>query len=1281
VTGSGASYTVTAKGVAGAGTIGLNLVDNNSIRDSTTNPLVSSNAALSLQGQQTFATGTGPQSVAVGDFNKDGNLDLVAANYGTFVSPGNTLSVLLGKGDGTFGAQKTFAVGTLPSSVAVGDINQDGKPDLVATNYFSGTLSVLLGKGDGTFGDQQTFATGISPTSVAIGDMNQDGKPDLAVANFGSNTVGMFLNTTSKNAAAASFNGQATYAVGSGPRSVSIYIDDRFDTIIVSNYGTSGGGSTVTVNFFKFSGPTAPASTVSSDYPAGSGPYSVAVSNFFGVITANYGTAGGGSTISTGIASTPSTYATGKGPAAVVVGDYNCDGTPDIAVANSIDGTLGVLLGNSDKTLQAQQTFAVGTNPQALASGDFNNDGRLDLVAANLGLFGSGNSLSVLLNGQTGNFTGAVATVDTIAPSVQSISLVGSAVTNATSISWAVTFSEPVTGVDAGDFAVALSGVTAALPLALTGSGTSYTVTANTVAGAGTIGLNLVSDGTIRDQVNNPMVSGSFKGAVATVDPILPFVQSISLVSSSPTTASSISWAVTFSEPVTGVDAGDFAVALSGVTAAPSLQVTGSGTSYTVTATTVAGTGTIGLNLIDNGTIRDQANNPLGNPAAPASYATPVTFAIGASPTVIATGDLNNDGRPDLAFLQISAGAVSVLLNTTAPGDATPTYAPEVTFAVGASPISLAIGDLNGDGRPDLAITNFNSSAVSVLLNTTGTKATTPSYAPRATFATGTDTRAVAIGDLNGDGKPDLAVANYSSNNLSVLLSTTATNATSPSYAAQVTVYGGGSPTSVAICDLNADGKADLVVANRNSNTMTVLLSTNATTPAYAAPATFATGTNPNSISIGDLNADGRPDIAVNNANSASVSVYLNTMGANATKASYANPVVFSTGQFPQAISIGDLNGDGRLDLAFATAGDSVANVLLSTTATGATAPSYASPATFAAGSVLRSVIGDFNGDGRTDLAIASPFSDAVSLLLGNQTGSFTGAVATIGVAPTDSITVSNGQTVSDPDVRTGTYKLVKRGGGTLILNQANTHSGGTVVEAGTLVVKNASALGTGLVHVKAGASLVIDPTAGEVIASSLVVDDGGFVDLSTGRMRILSGASAGSIVPQILAAQGNGSWTAPTGIGSSSVASAATRGLQRRIGWLDNGDGSFTIAFAAPGDSNLDAVVDILDVSNLLGGGRFDASVTASWSDGDFTYDSVCDILDVAEFISVALYDTGDYLVAGSAPANTANVAEQADVAPTITSTDSLTEAAFAAFVTEQQPTTARKKPFSRIH
>jgi hypothetical protein len=114
---------------------------------------------------------------------------LVVANFGSF-----NVSVLLGNGDGTFGAQALFAAGSYPISVAVGDFNGDGRPDLAVANYFSFDVSVLLGNGDGTFGAQARFAAGSYPGSVAVGDFNGDGRPDLAVANSGSNDVSVLLN-------------------------------------------------------------------------------------------------------------------------------------------------------------------------------------------------------------------------------------------------------------------------------------------------------------------------------------------------------------------------------------------------------------------------------------------------------------------------------------------------------------------------------------------------------------------------------------------------------------------------------------------------------------------------------------------------------------------------------------------------------------------------------------------------------------------------------------------------------------------------------------------------------------------------------------------------------------------------------------------------------------------------------------------------------------------------------------------------------------------------------
>jgi hypothetical protein len=142
-----------------------------------------------FQAARSFAAGSGPASVAVGDFNGDGHLDVAVANE---VSSG-TVSVLLGNGDGTFQAARGFAAGIYPASVAVGDFNGDGLPDLAVTG--GGAVRVLLGNGDGSFlTSPLSYIAGSGPVSVAVGDLNGDGLADLAVANSGSNNVSILLN-------------------------------------------------------------------------------------------------------------------------------------------------------------------------------------------------------------------------------------------------------------------------------------------------------------------------------------------------------------------------------------------------------------------------------------------------------------------------------------------------------------------------------------------------------------------------------------------------------------------------------------------------------------------------------------------------------------------------------------------------------------------------------------------------------------------------------------------------------------------------------------------------------------------------------------------------------------------------------------------------------------------------------------------------------------------------------------------------------------------------------
>jgi hypothetical protein len=419
----------------------------------------------------------------------------------------------------------------------------------------------------------------------------------------------------------------------------------------------------------------------------------------------------------------------------------------------------------------------------------------------------------------------------------------------------------------------------------------------------------------------------------------------------------------------------------------------------------------------------------LSNPqSSSADFATQQTFAVGTQPAAVAVGDFNGDGKPDLVIANASSNTVSVLLNTTPAGATTPSFAAQQTFAVGMSPEAVAVGDINGDGKPDLIVVNSGSNTVSVLLNTTATGATTPSFAAQQTFAVGTQPHAVAVGDFNGDGKPDLAVANTGSDTVSVLLNTTAMGATTPSFAAQQTFAVGTAPDGVAVGDFNGDGKPDLAVANSGSNTVSVLLDTTAmgaTVPSFAVQQTFAVGMNPVSVAVGDINGDGKPDLAVVNSGSNTVSVLLNTTTMGATTPSFAAQQTFSTGTQPSAVAIGDFNGDGLPDLAITNAGTSTmmgmtVSVLLNTTAMGATTPSFATQQTFATGVGPASVaVGDFNGDNTPDLAIANGNDNTASVLLNDSitiTGSpATGTISSAPETPTAIMVVSGTTPQSAP--------------------------------------------------------------------------------------------------------------------------------------------------------------------------------------------------------------------------------------------------------------------------
>jgi hypothetical protein len=365
-----------------------------------------------FQAVQNWAIPSEAYGVAVADVNGDGKPDVIAANGGGYHQPNNTVSVLLGNGDGSFTAAQTFAVGSEPMGLAVADLNGDGRPDIVTANFNDDTVSVLLNTaappGTGTFGAATNFTGGPYQYGVAVGDVNGDGKPDLVTFSFSytNSTIRVLLGNGN-----GTFQAAQNIATGAlGPTHVALADvngDGKLD-IVTTAYGINSVSVLLGNGDGTFQAPL--------NFAVGNDPASVAVADVNGdgkpdLVVANTSSPSQVSVLlgnGNGTFAAPQTFATDNFPEAVAVADVNGDGKPDIVTANYYVGTVSVLLGNGNGTFQAAQNFATGPGPSSIAVADINGDGKPDLVTANHGIYPTyNNTLSVLLGNGNGTFQAA----------------------------------------------------------------------------------------------------------------------------------------------------------------------------------------------------------------------------------------------------------------------------------------------------------------------------------------------------------------------------------------------------------------------------------------------------------------------------------------------------------------------------------------------------------------------------------------------------------------------------------------------------------------------------------------------------------------------------------------------------------------------------------------------------------------------------------------------------------------------------------------------------------
>jgi hypothetical protein len=905
-----------------------------------------------------------PYSIAVDDFNSDGNLDIVVANSGS-----NNVGILLGFGNGSFLSQKTYSVSpeSRPQSVVIGDFDQDDKLDIAVSNYDTNNISILIGYGNGSFATPTMHSTGIdsAPFGMAAGDFNNDNQSDIAVTNVGTNKVFVLIGYTmmqSENPTEYS-TGIASnpYCIASGDFNNDTQLD-----LVVANYGTNnagiflgyGNGSFQEQTTYSTGNNSRPIMLTTSDldndyrldivvansntqcvgilYGYGNGAFATVVSHFTG----------------------DSSY-----PISVIADDFNNDNHLDIAFADYNTDNIGIFLGYGNRTFGKLTTYSTGDNARSffLASGGFNNDSRSDIAVANYGT----NNIVIFLGSGDGTFilSAIYATGDGSGPWMLTIADLNKdnhldiIVVNSGTNNIGVFF-----GFGNGSFNIqqTYSTGSSSYPSWVSVAdfnNDSWLDLAVANAGINDVGIFLGNSyGYFSNQSTYSTGYGSNPQAIAVGD----FNEDNRL----------------------DIAAANYGTNNIAILLGHPNKYSGNQTAN-VTDTDLQLSSTISINYNhgnrSTSTIANQIINSvpvlLGNYYA--TFRSKISYSTGSSsrPYSIAAGDLNNDTRMDLVVANSGNENIGIFY-----GYGNGSFATEMIYpiGIGSTPESVIVGDFNRDNQLDVAVTDPTDDSVVVLLgNGNGTFPTEYTYST----GSGSDPGILACGDLNNDNYLDLVVANGGTDSVGIFFGYGYTV-----FATQTPCESGdiSSPYWVAASDFNKDGHLDIVSALFGTDSVGVFLGYGNGTFTQMMTYADVLSSHPWSVAVGDFNNDKQLDITTANWGTNSISVVLGYGNG-----SFGKPILYSTGPDtrPLSVAVGDFNNDSCLDITTANYGGNSVGVFL-----GYGNGSFGDVIILSSGvgSGPHSVsVSDINNDTHSDIIVANYLANNVGVFLGYGNGHF----------------------------------------------------------------------------------------------------------------------------------------------------------------------------------------------------------------------------------------------------------------------------------------------------